>query len=134
MEELLEKYPTQEAFDTFFNQQYRPLVYQDVSEAMEELVKEAGLEIFLDDYVKQGNVSKEDFREYLSKAARFRFEDAMAEAYYDKNPEIYEAAFGLYELDPSKSASITGTFHKKYQESYGAFLNELFDTVIAELL
>ena len=62
------------------------------------------------------------------------FEDAMAEAYYDKNPEIYEAAFGLYELAPAQSASITRTFHEEYQKNYADCLDELFDTAIAGLL
>lgn len=134
MEELLEQYPTQEAFDTFYHASYKPVQYEDVKESMEELVREAGLEIFLDDYVKQQKVSKADFKNHFSETARFQFEDAMAEAYYDKNPEIYEAAFGLYELAPEQSGSITRTFHEEYQKSYADCLDVLFDTVIAGLL
>ena len=134
MEELLEKYPTQEAFDTFYQSEYKPVCYEDVREAMEALVQEAGLEIFLDDYVKQGKISREDFKDYFSETAKFQFEDAMAEAYYDKNPEIYEAAFGLYELAPAQSVAITRTFHEEYQKNYADCLNELFDTLIVGLL
>lgn len=134
MEELLEQFPTQEAFDTFYHSSYKPVQFEDVREAMEALVKEAGLEIFLDDYVKQQKISKDDFKNHFSETARFQFEDAMAEAYYDKNPEIYEAAFGLYELAPAQSAPITKTFHEEYQTNYAACLDELFDQVIADLL
>jgi hypothetical protein len=134
MEELLKQFPTQEAFDTFYHLSYKPVQFEDVRESMEALVKEAGLEIFLDDYVKQQKISKADFKNHFSETARFQFEDAMAEAYYDKNPEIYEAAFGLYELAPAQSVPITKTFHEEYQASYAACLDELFDKVIAELL
>lgn len=58
----------------------------------------------------------------------------MTEAFYDKNPEIYETAFGLYELSPEGSASITRTFHETYQKSYEDCLDQLFDAAIAPLL
>lgn len=131
MEDLRELYPTQEAFDTFFRMKYKPVVYADVKEAMESFVKEVGRELFLDEYVKNGKISKQDFKEHFSQAATFLLEDAMAEAYYEKNPEIYETAFGLYELAPGQSASITRTFHETYRESYEECLDALFDAVIA---
>lgn len=133
MEDLLKQYPTKEAFDRFFEQNYQPVLYCEAGPQMEELIREAGLEIFFDDYVKEKRVSKRDFKEHLSQAANFRFEEAMTEAYYEKNPEIYEAAFGLYELAGAKSAGITETFHVKYKENYEALLDELYDTVIAGL-
>lgn len=134
MEELLAKYPDREAFDTFFNMNYKPVRYEDVKEAMEAFVAEAGLSLFLDDYVKSSKVSKKDFKNHFSQAARFQFEDAMTEAYYDKNPDIYETAFGLYELAPAQSADITRTFHETYQTSYEECLDMLFDAAIAPLL
>ncbi len=134
MEDLQKLYPTREAFDTFFRMNYKPVVYADVKMAMEEFVAEAGLELFLDDYVNNKKVNKEDFKEHLSQAAKFQFEDAMTEAYYEKNPEIYETAFGLYELAPSQSAEITRTFHETYRESYEQCLDGLFDAAIAPLI
>ena len=134
MEELLEQYPNQEAFDTFFHMKYKPVVYDDVKEAMEAFVKEAGLSLFLDDYVKMGRITKEDFKEHFSQAAGFQFEDAMTEAFYDKNPEIYETAFGLYELSPEGSAAITRTFHETFKRSYDDCLDQLFDAAIFPLL
>lgn len=133
MEDLLQQYPTREAFDTFFRLAYRPVAYDEVREGMEGLVREAGLSIFQEDYVKAG-VKKEDFTAHLAQAARFQFEDAMTEAFYEKNPSIYETAFGLYELDPAGSAAITKTFHEEYQKSYQRLLEELFDSAIAPLL
>jgi hypothetical protein len=134
MKELLEQYPDQKAFDTFFHMKYKPVSYDDVKEAMEAFVGEAGLSLFLDDYVKNGKVTKEDFKNYLSQAASFQFEDAMTEAFYDKNPEIYETAFGLYELSPEGSAAITRTFHETYKKSYEDCLDKLFDAAIFPLL
>lgn len=57
-----------------------------------------------------------------------------AEAFYDKNPEVYEAAFGLYEEVPKQAMAITETFHRTYQEIYEESLNCMFDAVIAPLL
>lgn len=84
------------------------MTYEDVKEGLEELVKAEGLNIFQDDYVK--NVRKEDFKEHLSKGARFEFENAMTEAFYDKNPEVYEAAFGLYEEVQSRQWQLLRLF------------------------
>lgn len=134
MEELLEQYPNQEAFDIFFHMKYKPISYDDVKEAMEAFVEEAGLSLFLDEYVKNGRVTKADFKNHFSQAARFQFENAMTEAFYDKNPEIYETAFGLYELSPEGSAAITRTFHETYKKSYEDCLDKLFDAAIAPLL
>lgn len=134
MEDLLRQYPDQKTFDTFFHMKYQPVRYEDVREAMEALVKEAGLSLFLDEYVKGGKITKADFKKYFSQAAKFRFEDAMTEAFYDRNPEIYETAFGLFELSPESSASIIRTFHETYQKSYEDCLDQLFDAAIAPLL
>lgn len=133
MEDLLSKYPNQEAFDVFFRANYKPVTYEDIKEPLEAFVREAGLSLFLDDYVKKG-VAKEDFKQHFSQAAKFQFEDAMTEAYYEKNPDIYETAFGLYELSPESSVAITRTFHETYQSSYEDCLNQLFDEAISPLL
>lgn len=132
MESLTKQFPNKETFDKFFVENFKTMTYEDVKEGLEELVKAEGLNIFQDDYVK--NVRKEDFKEHLSKGARFEFENAMTEAFYDKNPEVYEAAFGLYEEAPKQAMAITETFHRTYQEIYEESLNCMFDAVIAPLL
>lgn len=132
MESLTKQFPDKEIFDKFFVENFKTMTYEDVKEGLEELVKAEGLNIFQDDYVK--NVRKEDFKEHLSKGARFEFENAMTEAFYDKNPEVYEAAFGLYEEAPKQAMAITETFHRTYQEIYEESLNCMFDAVIAPLL
>ena len=132
MESLTKQFPDKETFDKFFVENFKTMTYEDVKEGLEELVKAEGLNIFQDDYVK--NVRKEDFKEHLSKGARFEFENAMTEAFYDKNPEVYEAAFGLYEEVPKQAMAITETFHRTYQEIYEESLNCMFDAVIAPLL
>ncbi len=134
MEDLLRQYPDQKTFDVFFQMNYKPVSYEDVKDAMEEFVKEAGLSLFLDDYVASQNVKKEDFKEHLSQTARFQFDEAMTEAFYEKNPEIYETAFGLYEVSPESSVTITRTFHETYQKNYEECLDMLFDAAIAPLL
>ncbi len=83
MESLTKQFPDKETFDKFFVENFKTMTYEDVKEGLEELVKAEGLNIFQDDYVK--NVRKEDFKEHLSKGARFEFENAMTEAFYDKN-------------------------------------------------
>ena len=113
MESLTKQFPDKETFDKFFVENFKTMTYED-------------------DYVK--NVRKEDFKEHLSKGARFEFENAMTEAFYDKNPEVYEAAFGLYEEVPKQAMAITETFHRTYQEIYEESLNCMFDAVIAPLL
>lgn len=50
MEDLLTQYPDQKMFDTFFHMKYQPVRYEDVKEAMEAFVREAGLSLFLDEY------------------------------------------------------------------------------------
>lgn len=134
MADLLNQFPDKEAFDTFFKENYKPIQYDSVRADMEALVKEEGLNIFHDEYAKSGKITKEDFTNHLSQGARFTFQDAMSEAFYDTNPDIYEAAFGLYELAPEKSAKITSTFHEVYAEVYQACLECLFDEMIAPLL
>ena len=71
------------------------LTYEDVREAYEDFVKSADKHIFLSDYEESGNVSREDFMDNLSQAAQFAFQDGLTEAFYEKNPEVYENAFAL---------------------------------------
>ena len=33
----------------------------------------------------------------LSQAAQFAFQDGLTEAFYEKNPQVYENAFALFE-------------------------------------
>lgn len=132
MEDLLTQFPDKEAFDRFFVENFKAMAYEDVREGFEELVKAEGLNIFHDEYAK--HVRREDFTEHLSQGARFEFENAMTEAFYEKNPEVYEAAFGLYEEAPNQAGTITETFHRTYQEIYKECLNCMFDAVIVPLL
>lgn len=132
MEELRKRFPDREAFDLFMEEHYRPLVFADVKEGFAEATKEEGAHIFPEGDMDK--VTRDNFMEYLGQGARFILENAMTEAFYEKNPEVYEAAFGLYEEDPQHSGAVTESFHRKYQESYSALLLEWFDTVIAPLL
>lgn len=132
MEELLQQFPDREAFDFFLEENYTPLVYEDVKEGFAEVTEEEGAHIFPESDMDQ--VTRDNFMEYLGQGARFILENAMTEAFYEKNPEVYEAAFGLYEADPEHSGQITESFHQKYQDSYKALLLEWFDAVIAPLL
>lgn len=130
--DLLQAFPNKEAFDAFFMENFRPMTYDDMKDGLEELVKKEGLDIFEKSYVEK--VNKADFMEHLSQAARFAFDEAMTEAFYDKNPEIYEAAFGIFELAPDRAKEIAYTFHKTYQEIFEEGMNCMFDAVIAPLL
>lgn len=132
MSELIKQFPNKEAFDKFFMEHFTSMSYEDVKEGFESLVKSEGLNIFHDEYAKE--VKKEDFTNHLSQGARFEFENAMTEAFYEKNPELYEAAFGLYEEAPKSAMAITETFHKTYQSIYNECLNCMFDAVIAPLI
>lgn len=132
MEELLQQFPDKETFDRFFVENFKAMTYDDVKEAFESLVREEGLGIFPNDYA--ANVKKDDFISHLSQGARFELENAMTEAFYEKNPEVYEAAFGLYEEAPQEGMHIAETFHRTYQEIYKECLNCMFDAVIAPLL
>lgn len=132
MADLLTQFPDKETFDRFFAEHFKAMTYDDIRDGFEELVKSEGLNIFHDAYAK--HVRREDFAKHLSQGARFEFENAMTEAFYEKNPQVYEAAFGLYEENPDRAAEITETFHRTYQEIYKEALNCMFDAVIAPLL
>ena len=53
---------------------------------------------------------------------------------YDKNPELYETAFALYEeskLTGKGDASVAQTFHETFRALYAEFLDRLYDEVLA---
>jgi hypothetical protein len=60
----------------------------------------------------------------------FTFQDSLTEAFYDKNPEVYETAFALYEeaeLSGRKDKNVAQSFHEEYQRLYREFLLAMFD-------
>lgn len=99
-----------------------------------DFVKSADGHIYLSDYEEKGMISREDFKENLSQEAQFTFEDGLTEVFYDKNPELYETAFALYEeskLTGKGDASVAQTFHETFRALYAEFLNRLYDEVLA---
>ena len=110
------------------------MTYEDVREAFTDFVKSADGHIYLSDYEEKGMISREDFKENLSQEAQFTFEDGLTEVFYDKNPELYETAFALYEeskLTGKGDASVAQTFHETFRALYAEFLNRLYDEVLA---
>ena len=134
MEEIFEQFKDKDAFDAYWKEHYVPLTYDDVREAYEDFVKSADKHIFLSDYEESGNVSREDFMDNLSQAAQFAFQDGLTEAFYEKNPQVYENAFALFEAAQMEGgdANIAAAFHEEYQRLYHDFLLELFDAQYAE--
>lgn len=135
MDEILELFPSREAFDTYWNENYNPLSYEDVKEAFEQFVTSAKKHIFLTDYEENGCVQKSDFLDNLSEDAQFFFQDTLTEAFYDKNPEVYENAFALYEIsqmEQNPSLDVAVTFHEEYNRLYQDFMMHIFDTFYAQ--
>lgn len=133
-EDIFKQFPDRETFDKYWNENYVPVTYEDVREAFEDFVKAAGGHIYLSDYEEKGCVSKADFKENLSQEAQFTFQDSLTEVFYDKNPELYETAFTLYEeaqMSGAGDSSVALTFHETYQKLYEEFLDRLFDEVLA---
>lgn len=127
--ENMEQFKNKEAFDNYWKENYIPLTYEDVQAAYEDFVKSAEKHIFLSDYEESGNVSREDFIDNLSQAAQFAFQDGLTEAFYEKNPDVYETAFALYEMAQMQGgdAAIASAFHEEYNRLYREFLLRLFD-------
>lgn len=124
-----------EAFDLYWKENYVPLTYTDVKEEFEQFVRSVDRQIFTSEYAAQGNFSREDFIENLSQTAEFTFQNALTEAFYDKNPEIYETAFALFEeaqMSGEKNADAAMTFDEEYQRLYREFLQQMFDVLYAE--
>ena len=131
----MEQFKDREAFDAYWNENYVPLSYKDVQEEFENYVKEAEKHIFLSDYEESGSIAKADFMDNLSKTAQFTFQDTLTEAFYEKNPKLYETAFAIYEeaqMAGRKDDNVALTFHEEYQRLYQEFLNEMFDTFFGE--
>jgi hypothetical protein len=131
--DIFEQFPNRETFEVYWNENYVPVTYEDVREIFEDFVKSAGGHIYLADYEEKGCVSKEDFKDNLSQEAMFTFQDGLTEVFYDKNPELYETAFALYEearMTGQGDASVALIFHETYQKLYAEFLDRLFDEVL----
>lgn len=131
----MEQFKDREAFDAYWNENYVPLSYKDVQEEFENYVKEAEKHIFLSDYEESGSIAKADFMDNLSQTAQFTFQDTLTEAFYEKNPKLYETAFAIYEeaqMTGRKDNNVALTFHEEYQRLYQKFLNEMFDTFFGE--
>lgn len=133
--EIFEAFPDQETFNAYWNENYVPVTYEEVQGAFEDFVKAAEGHIYISDYEAAGAVSKADFKENLSEDAQFAFQDTLTEVFYDKNPELYEAAFAIYEeaqmSGHKEMAQIAQIFHDTFQGLYEEFLDCLFDEKLA---
>lgn len=127
--ELYEQLTTREEFEKYWTSHYVPVTYKDVQEAFEGFVKEQDKKIFIEDYEAKGDISKKDFIENLHADSQFAFQDALTMAFYDKNPELYEAAFMIYEMEQmeGKKGTITVLFHQTYALLYKSFLEMMFE-------
>lgn len=128
--ELPETFTTKEQFDKYWEENYVPLTYEDVREAYEDFVKASEKHIFLSDYEEGGSVNRDDFMDHLSQSAQFAFQDSLTEAFYDKNPELYETAFAIYEeeqMNGKDASNIASIFHEEYNRMYREFLLDMFD-------
>lgn len=131
--DIFEQFPDRNTFDEYWNQNYVPIVYEDVKEAFEDFVKSADGHIYISDYEENACISKSDFKENLSQEAQFSFQDGLTEVFYDKNPELYETAFALYEeakMTGKGDASVALTFHETFERLYAEFMDRLFDEVL----
>jgi hypothetical protein len=90
--------------------------------------------IFLSDYEENGCINESDFMNQLSQDAEFYFQDTLTEVFYDKNPEIYENAFALYEssqLEEKPEMNTAVIFQEEYHRLYQEFLLAMFQTLFA---
>ena len=134
MADIFEQFDSREAFDTYWNETYVPVTYEDVKEAYEDFVKASDKHIFLSDYEESGSISRDDFVDNLSQAAQFAFQDSLTEAFYDKNPDLYETAFALFEeaqLEGTVDANVAAIFHEEYNRLYREFLLRMFDECLS---
>ena len=134
MADIFEQFDSREAFDTYWNETYVPVTYEDVKEAYEDFVKASDKHIFLSDYEESGSISRDDFMDNLSQAAQFAFQDSLTEAFYDKNPDLYEAAFALFEeaqLEGTVDANVAAIFHEEYNRLYRESLLRMFDECLS---
>ena len=131
--DIFEQFPDRETFHQYWEKHYVPVVYEDIKEAFEEFVASVEGRIYLSDYEEKDCISKADFQENLSQEAQFMFQDGLTEAFYDKNPELYETAFAIYEeaqITGNGKADVAQIFHETFEKLYADFLNQLFDTVL----
>lgn len=131
MAEIFERFPTKEAFDAYWNENYVPITYEDVKEQFEEYVNSVEKHIFISDYEETGNISRGTFLDHLSEDAAFMFQDILTECFYDKNADIYESAFALFEeaqMSGERDRDVSETFHKVYDQLYHEFMQILYDT------
>lgn len=132
--DIFEQFPNREAFDKYWNENYVPVTYEDVRQSFEDFVTAADGHIYLSDYEEKGCISKADFKDNLSQEAQFSFQDGLTEVFYDKNPEIYETAFALFEeaqMTGNGKADIAQIFHDTFNRLYTEFLDRLFDEKLA---
>lgn len=129
MAEIFEQFHNKEMFDEYWNENYVPLTYDDVKKAYEDFVKETDRHIFQSDYEEGGSICRDDFMDNLSQTAQFTFQDALTEAFYEKNPELYENAFAIYEEAQMNGGdgSIASIFHEEYSRLYREFLLAMYD-------
>ena len=116
---IFSHFPDRETFDRYWNENYVPVTYED---------------IYLSDYEEKGCISKEDFKDNLSQEAQFAFQDGLTEVFYDKNPELYETAFALFEeaqMTGQGDASVAQTFHETFNGLYAEFLDTLFEEMLS---
>ena len=132
---IFEQFPNAEAFETYWNENYVPVTYEDVRGAFEDFVTAAAGHVFISDYEENGCISKADFKENLSQEAQFTFQDGLTEVFYDKNPELYETAFAIFEesqMNGGKGAEVARIFSDTFNALYDAFLDRLFDEKLAK--
>lgn len=132
MEDVLNQFPTKEAFEEYWNENYIKLTYEDVREAYEDFVTSADKRIFLSDYEEANAISKDDFMDNLAEAAMFTFQDTLTEVFYDKNPDLYELAFALYEeaeMSGQGDKNVAMIFHEEYNRLYKEFLTQMFENL-----
>ena len=132
MDDILQQFQTREAFEAYWNENYISLTYEDVREAYEDFVKSADKRIFLSDYEEAGAISREDFMDNLAEAAMFTFQDTLTEVFYEKNPDLYELAFALYEeaeMSGQGDKNVAMIFHEEYNRLYKEFLLQMFDNL-----
>ena len=135
MEDILTAFPDTATFDRYWEENYIPVTYEDVRAEFEEFVTSTEGHIYLSDYEEGGCISKADFKENLSEEAKFAFQEALTEIFYDKNPEIYETAFAIFEeaqMSGRKDTDTAYTFHETYNRLYEEFLDQLFDEKLAK--
>lgn len=133
--EIFERFPDRETFDAYWKAHYVPVVYEDVKESFESFVILSEGHIFLPDYEENGCINRADFRENLSQEAQFMFQDALTEAFYDKNPELYEYAFAIFEesqMNGGTGMEVARVYGEVYRQLYEEFLEKLFDEKIVK--